>query len=175
MELTATTTIRKPVPEVYAFWRDLENLPRFMIHLRSVRMIDQRRSHWIAEGPSGKIVEWDAEIVTDQPNQVISWRSLDGADVDTTGSVHFKELPHGRGTEVRVSLSRRGDLEKILVTTPSGVVELDDEAIRAFRSAGPFPNPPDGLIQKDNLITFAFSFYFEIGQPHISWRMPTSM
>jgi TonB family protein len=91
---------------------------------------------------------------------------------DPTGTVFgFKT----RVTEVRVSLTRKGGLEKILVTTPSGVVELDDEAIRAFRSAGPFPNPPDGLIQKDNLITFAFSFFFEIGAPHMSWRMPSSM
>jgi TonB family protein len=80
-----------------------------------------------------------------------------------------------RITEVRVSLSRRGDVEKILVMTPSGVAALDDEAVRAFRSAGPFPNPPEGLVQKDNLITFGFSFFFEIGAPHLSWRMPTAM
>jgi TonB family protein len=80
-----------------------------------------------------------------------------------------------RITEVRVSLSRRGEVEKVLVTSASGVVALDDEAIRAFRSAGPFPNPPEGLVQKDNLITFGFSFFFEIGQPHLSWRMPTAM
>lgn len=91
---------------------------------------------------------------------------------DPTGSVYgFKT----RITEVRVSLSKSGDLSKILVTTPSGVNELDDEAVRAFRAAGPFPNPPEGLLAKDNLITFAFSFYFEIGAPHISWRMPQAM
>jgi TonB family protein len=91
---------------------------------------------------------------------------------DPTGTVFgFKT----RVTEVRVSLSRRGEIAKILVTQPSGVIELDDEAVRAFKSAGPFPNPPDGLIQKDNLITFAFSFFFEIGAPHMTWRMPTSM
>lgn len=91
---------------------------------------------------------------------------------DPTGTVFgFKT----RVTEVRVSLSRKGELTKILVTTPSGVVELDDEAVRAFKSAGPFPNPPDGLVQKDNQITFAFSFYFEIGTPHITWRVPHAM
>jgi TonB family protein len=93
---------------------------------------------------------------------------------DPTGTVYgFKT----RVTEVRVSLSRKGDLAKILVTTPSGVIELDDEAVRAFRSAGPFPNPPDALIQKDNLITFPFGFYFEIGGSgsHTSWRLPQAM
>jgi TonB family protein len=91
---------------------------------------------------------------------------------DPTGTVFgFKT----RVTEVRVSLSRNGDIAKILVTTPSGVVELDDEAVRAFKSAGPFPNPPEALIQKDNLITFGFSFFFEIGAPKIKWRLPQSM
>ncbi|HET7504454.1 MAG TPA: TonB family protein, partial [Kofleriaceae bacterium] len=74
---------------------------------------------------------------------------------DPTGTVYgFKT----RVTEVRVSLTRKGEVDKILVTTPSGVTALDDEAVRAFRSAGPFPNPPDGLFQKDNLITFGFAF-----------------
>ncbi len=76
-----------------------------------------------------------------------------------------------RVTEVRVSLTGKGDLSKIVVTSPSGVGELDEEALRAFHAAAPFPNPPDGLVQKDNLITFAFSFYFEIGAPRTSWRV----
>jgi TonB family protein len=75
-----------------------------------------------------------------------------------------------RVTEVRVSLSAKGDLAKIVVTNPSGSTELDEEALRAFRKAAPFPNPPDGLVQKDNLITFAFSFYFEIGQSRTAWH-----
>jgi TonB family protein len=91
---------------------------------------------------------------------------------DPTGTVYgFKT----RVTEVRVSLSRRGAVEKITVTGPSGVTELDDEAVRSFRAAGPFPNPPDGLVQPDDLITFAFSFSFGIGAPRVSWHMPTSM
>jgi TonB family protein len=91
---------------------------------------------------------------------------------DPTGTVFGSK---SRDTEVRVSLSRKGELAKILVTTPSGIVELDEEAIRAFKSAGPFPNPPDGLIQKDNLITFRFGFHVEVGSTHISWRLPTAM
>jgi TonB family protein len=91
---------------------------------------------------------------------------------DPTGQVYgFKT----RVTEVRVSLSPHGELQKIVVTTPSGVSELDDEAVRAFHSAAPFPNPPKELVTADNLITFAFSFYFEIGAPHTSWRVIRSM
>jgi len=91
---------------------------------------------------------------------------------DPTGTVYgFKT----RITEVRVSLSKAGELSKILVTQPSGVGDLDDEAVHAFHAAAPFPNPPEGLLSKDNLITFAFSFYFEIGAPRSSWKVIRSM
>jgi len=76
-----------------------------------------------------------------------------------------------RVTEVRVSLSPKGAVTKVVVTSPSGVSELDDEAVRAFSAASPFPNPPGGLVNKDGAITFAFSFYFEIGQARTSWRV----
>jgi TonB family protein len=90
---------------------------------------------------------------------------------DPTGQVFgFKT----RVTEVRVSLSQTGALSKIVVTSPCGVSDLDDEAVRAFHSAAPFPNPPKELAGSDGLITFAFSFYFEIGQSHTSWRLPGS-
>jgi uncharacterized membrane protein len=96
--------IDKSPEELYAFWRNLENLPRFMQHLESVRVIDDKRSHWVAKAPVGTTVEWDAEIINDIPNKLIAWRSLEGADVDSAGSVHFDPAPNGRGTVVRVSL-----------------------------------------------------------------------
>ena len=76
-----------------------------------------------------------------------------------------------RVTEVRVSLNAKGELSKIVVTNPSGVADLDEEAVRSFHAASPFPNPPDGLVNKDGQITFAFSFFFEIGQSRTSWRV----
>lgn len=91
---------------------------------------------------------------------------------DPSGQVYgFKT----RVTEVRVALNARGDLTKIVVTQPSGVSELDDEAVRAFNQAAPFPNPPKELANGDGLIVFAFSFYFEIGAPSTSWRVVRSM
>ena len=97
-------TVNRPVDEVYRFWRDVENLPTFMRHLESVRITGDRRSHWVATAPAGATVEWDAEIVDDEPNRLISWRSLEGADVENSGSVRFQQ-PQGRpGTEVRVEL-----------------------------------------------------------------------
>lgn len=97
-------TVNKPAAEAYRFWRDFENLPRFMAHLEDVDTTTDGRSRWIARGPLGLRVEWQAEIIEDRPGEVISWKSLPGSDVDTAGSVHFRELPAGHGTEVRVRL-----------------------------------------------------------------------
>ena len=95
-------SINKPVGELYSFWRELSNLPKFMDHLQSVQVIDDRISRWTARGPIGIAVEWDAEIVNDIPDQVIGWRSLEGSDVDNGGSVRFES--NGAGTLVKVSL-----------------------------------------------------------------------
>ncbi|MEV4642439.1 SRPBCC family protein [Actinoplanes sp. NPDC049548] len=104
MDLTATTTIRKPASEVYAFWRDLENLPTFMAHLEHVRATGDRTSHWAAAAPFGKNVEWDAEIVDEVPDQKIAWRSTGNADVPNAGTVLFASAPDGVSTEVHVVL-----------------------------------------------------------------------
>ncbi|WFE99131.1 SRPBCC family protein [Micromonospora sp. WMMD964] len=97
-------TVNRSPAEAYRFWRDVENLPRFMAHLESVRADDLRRSHWVARGPAGRHVEWDAEIIDDQPNKSITWRSLPGTGVPNAGRVRFVPAPGDRGTEVRVEL-----------------------------------------------------------------------
>ncbi len=94
--------IEKPREEVYRFWRNLENLPRFMKHLESVHEIDNKRSHWVAKGPAGHSVEWTSEIINEIENELIGWRSLDGSEVDNAGSVRFKSSQ--AGTIVQVSL-----------------------------------------------------------------------
>ncbi|HEX7967475.1 MAG TPA: SRPBCC family protein [Stellaceae bacterium] len=101
--IKAVTINRKP-EEVYSFWHNFENLPRFMSHLWEVRVIDDRRSHWRARAPAGMTVEWDSEITEDKPNERISWRSLEGADVENSGTVRFEPGPRGRGTEVHVEI-----------------------------------------------------------------------
>ena len=92
-------TVNRPADEAYAFWRELENLPRFMLHLHSVRETPEGLTRWRASGPFGS-VEWDAEILEDRPGEVLSWRTLPGADVDSSGSVRFSPAPGGRGTEI---------------------------------------------------------------------------
>ncbi len=97
-----SVTINKPVYEVFRFWRNFENLPRFMNHLESVAVRENGISHWVAKGPAGVPVEWDARIINEVHNRVIGWQSLEGSTVATAGSVNFNETP--RGTEVRVHL-----------------------------------------------------------------------
>jgi uncharacterized membrane protein len=96
-----TVTINRPVAEVYRFWRNFENLPQFMHHLESVSMREGGISHWVAKGPAGTKVEWDARIINEVENKVIGWQSLDSASVSSAGSVTFEDAPGG-GTRVRV-------------------------------------------------------------------------
>lgn len=99
------SVVVEQTPEtLYRFWRNFENLPRFMQHLKSVTVIDSTHSHWVVKGPAGKDVEWDAEIINEVQDHLIGWRSLDGADVANAGSVHFEQAAGPTGTEVRVSL-----------------------------------------------------------------------
>jgi uncharacterized membrane protein len=98
------TTINKPIEQVYGFWRNFGNLPRFMRHLVSVEQLDGRRSRWRAKAPAGMTVEWEAEIVQERENEWIAWRSLENSTVENSGSVRFSRAPGARGTELRVQL-----------------------------------------------------------------------
>jgi len=100
-----TVTIDKSPEELYRFWRDFENLPRFMKHVKSVGSIGDGRSHWVAKAPAGMTVEWDAEVINEEPNRLIAWRSLHHSEINHAGSVRFDPAPGGRGTEVRVTLN----------------------------------------------------------------------
>lgn len=95
--------VRRPIRELYDFWRDLSNLPSVMSHLDSVTE-DGDRSHWKIKTPVGIRLEWDAVIHNERPPHLIAWRSLDGSEVDSAGSIHFEETPDGQGTEIHVEL-----------------------------------------------------------------------
>lgn len=99
-----TVTINKPADELYRYWHNFENLPTFMKHLKSVKVYNEKRSHWIANAPLGNNVEWDADILEDRENEFISWASVEGADVENSGFVRFQKAPGDRGTEVKVVL-----------------------------------------------------------------------
>jgi uncharacterized membrane protein len=95
--------INRPALELYSFWRNFENLPNFMNHLESVKRFGGDRSHWVAKAPGGTTVEWDAEVYNEKEGEMIAWRTLEGSQVASAGSVHFE--PAGDGaTNVRVNL-----------------------------------------------------------------------
>lgn len=93
-----------PRETLYRYWRNFSNLPRFMRHLVAVRVVNERRSHWMAQAPAGRIVEWDAELVEDRPGELLRWRSLLDADVTNFGMVRFTDAPAGTATDVDVEL-----------------------------------------------------------------------
>jgi len=102
IRVEASITINRPVHDVFRFWRDFENLPTFMQHLESVATREAGISHWVANGPAGTRVEWDARIINEIDDTLIAWQSLEGSDVATAGSVNFDDMGHG--TRVRVHL-----------------------------------------------------------------------
>ncbi|MEH2061328.1 MAG: SRPBCC family protein [Nostoc sp.] len=104
IKVEKTVTINKSAEELYRFWHNFENLPTFMKHLKSVKVYNEKRSHWIANAPLGNSVEWDAEILEDRENEFISWASVEGADVDNSGFVRFQKAPRDAGTEVKIVL-----------------------------------------------------------------------
>jgi uncharacterized membrane protein len=99
--------IDKPAEELYRFWRNFENLPTFMSYLQSVKVVDDRKSHWVTKAPAiaGGQVEWDAEITADEPNKRISWRSLPGSSVENAGTIEFEKALGDRGTLVKVEMN----------------------------------------------------------------------
>ena len=104
VKVEKSVTINKSPEELYSFWLNFENLPRFMNHLEEVRTTGDGRTHWTAKGPAGTSVEWEAETYNLKENEMIAWRSLEGSQVDNAGSVHFTPAPSGRGTVVKVVL-----------------------------------------------------------------------
>jgi uncharacterized membrane protein len=100
-----TVTISRPREELYAFWRDFANLPRFMENVVSVEPIDDRRSRWVVKAPAGQTVEWIAAVTQDEPGTLIAWQSEDGADVPNSGQVSFTDAPGGRGTWVSATIA----------------------------------------------------------------------
>jgi uncharacterized membrane protein len=143
-----TIVISRSPEEVYQFWRNLENLPRFMRHLESVQEIDNKHSHWVAKAPAGGLVEWKAEIINDLENKLIAWRSLEGADVDNAGSVHFTPASGCFGTEVKVCLQYNppgGTLgflfAKLFGEEPSQQIARDLERFKEIMETGSTSGP----------------------------------
>ncbi|EMG35815.1 polyketide cyclase/dehydrase family protein [Desulfocurvibacter africanus PCS] len=140
-----TVTVGKPRAEIYRFWRDLANLA-FMEHLESVSVKDDKHSHWVAKGPAGKTLEWDAAIVREVENERIEWEPVQGSNMIGGGLVLFKDAPGGRGTEIQVVLMYdppAGELgaafAKLFGDNPSQMVREDLRRFKQLLETGEIP------------------------------------
>lgn len=106
IKVQRSVTISRPRDQLFRIWRNMENLPRFMKHLKSVKVDpnDNGRSHWVTAGPLGRDIEWDSEIIEERENEYLAWSSLPGSIVESRGSVFFMDAPGGRGTNLHVSM-----------------------------------------------------------------------
>lgn len=135
--------IKKPKAELYAYWRNLENLPNFMSHLEEVNEIDDRLSEWSAEVPGGLgTIEWEAEIIREEKNHLIVWRSLPGSEIENSGEVRFEDAPGGK-TIVESTISYRppaGDIGglagKLVKPAFKKVVENDLKQFKKLMEKG---------------------------------------
>ena len=144
IEIERSVTVNKPRDEVYRFWRELSNLPRFMRQLESVTDLGGGRSHWVTKAPVQ--VEWDAEITVERPGELIGWRSVEGSTVRNAGSVRFKDAPAGKGTEVHLYLEYQpvggpagAAAAKLLKQVTLQQVRMDVGGFKAILEAGEAP------------------------------------
>lgn len=156
VNIAKSMTIQKTPEELYEFWHDFENLPRFMKHLEAVEVIDEKHSRWTAKAPLGQTVSWNAEIIADEPGTLIAWKSEEPADIPNAGSVRFKGLPAGRGTVVTVSLEYNppagmvgAAVAKLFGEEPGTQVNDSLRRFKALMEAGEIPTiagQPQGVI-----------------------------
>jgi uncharacterized membrane protein len=107
LRILQSTTVNRPIEQVYAFWRDFRNMPKFMRYIEEVKVLDSSRSEWLASGPGGLAFSWTAEVTDEREAELISWHSLPGSSIDNLGTVRFQAAPGARGTEVTLDIEYR--------------------------------------------------------------------
>jgi uncharacterized membrane protein len=159
----STSLLMNVTPEeAYRFWRDFENLPLFMNRLDNVTVLDDRRSRWVALGPAGRQISWEAEITSERENEYIAWHSLPGSDLHVDGRVDFKEAPAGRGTLITVHLEFRhipgtsSTLAKFLNKGANFAIRQDLRRLEALMETGEVPTTEGQSHGPRDAITTAF-------------------
>lgn len=152
--VSRTVTINRPRLELYEFWRDLRNLPRFMENIRSITVTDGNRSHWTVEAPGGRDVQWDSVLTEDKPGSLLAWESVEGSSIRNAGRIEFKDSTNGRGTVVTATIvydPPGGNLgrmvAKLFEKEPNIQVRRDLRRFKQLMEAGEIatsspPNPP---------------------------------
>jgi uncharacterized membrane protein len=148
IRIDEAVTINLPREEVFRFWRNLANVAEFMEHVESVRTLDDgSRTHWMAKGPGGRCLEWEAQIINEKENELIAWRSLPGSEIPHAGSVRFIEASGGRGTEVHVEIlytppggAAGAMVARLFGEDPAAQIRSDLKRLKARLEAGVIPN-----------------------------------
>jgi uncharacterized membrane protein len=150
IKIKKSVTVNASPEQLYSFWRNLSNLPKLFDNVLSVEVLDPARSHWTLSVPGGMTLEWDAEITVDRKNEMIGWRSLDGADLDNAGYVRFERATGGRGTVVRVALQYNPPVGKVgavlstlLGEKPGSQVQEALRKLKQLMEAGEIPTTED--------------------------------
>lgn len=144
INISTSTTVKRPKEELYAYWRNLENLPNFMSHIEEVREVSDKRSEWTAEVPGGLgTIEWEAEIIWEQKNHSIAWKSLPDSEIENSGEVRFQDAGNGKSTIVESRISYRppagkagGLAAKLLNPAFKKVVENDLKEFKKVMESG---------------------------------------
>lgn len=139
-------TIGIPQEQVFAFWRNLKNLSYFMKDVKNISVISDNESHWVLELKNGYQVEWDAVVVSERQNEMITWKSVEGSDIETSGSVWFSPAPAGRGTVVSLILDYKilgGKLTELAtlftLESPDALAHINLRRLKAFLETGEVP------------------------------------
>ena len=137
-------TINRPAAELFAFWRNFENLPHVMENVESVQCLDAKRSRWRARRSEDRQIEWEAEVINEHPNELIAWRTLEGSDVQHAGSIRFTPAPGGLGTEVKLAVEYETSdfadmLAKLARKSPAQQMREDLRHFKQLMEAGEIP------------------------------------
>ena len=146
VKMEKSVTINRTPEELFAYWRDFKNLPRFMEHLEWVQCETPTRSRWRVRRPNGKCIEWEADIINEHPNELIAWRTLEGSDVRHAGSIRFTPAPGGRGTEVKLAVEYEvaggkftSGIAKLFRHSPEQQIREDLRHFKQVMEAGEIP------------------------------------
>jgi len=142
IDVHKTILVGSPIEDVFGYWAEFENFPRFMANVLEVRRTRSNCWHWVVRGPAGTKLEWDAELIVFEPERVLSWKSLPGAVVGNAGSVHF--APEGQNdTRVDVHLSYH---------PPAGALGILGQGVAALLGRDPRAEMDEDLLRFKSLM-----------------------
>lgn len=149
IDISTSVIVNASSEVLYSYWRNLENLPNFMKHIEDVDEVTKERSRWKARIPGGiGNLEWEAEIIEEEENQLIAWRSLPDSEIQNSGEVRFEEIPGSLGTRVKTRISYRppaGELgevaAKLLNPSFNKIIKKDLKRFKEFIESGNYSDP----------------------------------